>query len=467
MEKSQNTAPVICISFRSHMEPQVAFWYSTQARELGMRTRLKPLIVMALLALGAGGAAESKAPPKSSPPPAQKPASTMKTPMVFYLAKGEPDACGLGCSAWIAADGEIDADASQRFRAFLKRQSGPKRPIYFQSPGGSVTAALAIGRMLRERGLTAGVARTVPEGCPPGFVREEGCEAIKRSGRELKAALSSVSASCSSACVYTLVGASSREVAPQALLGVHASTINTNKIPKGVRIPSKLISQSRAEGNRRIARYLAEMGMQRALLDAAEKYPHETIHYLTREEIVQFGIDPRRHLESQWAINDSTGKVRLTKMFAEMEPGDAHFQIVFLGVQCGVANLFSFQYTRRIDPGEEPNPKPLKISAASVAFNLTSTSLVNGKEPNSRFDVRYGSVPFKSLQGVAADDHIQIAEVPKDEQQAASSRAVTISTLGLNQGLTTLTQRCSDQVSKPPPGFNGVTFTPAAPRQSP
>jgi hypothetical protein len=28
-------------------------------------------------------------------------------PMVFYLAKGEPDSCGSGCSEWIAAEGRI------------------------------------------------------------------------------------------------------------------------------------------------------------------------------------------------------------------------------------------------------------------------------------------------------------------------------------------------------------------------
>ena len=35
-------------------------------------------------------------------------------PIVFYLAKGEADACGPGCNEWIAAEGQIDAGAARR-----------------------------------------------------------------------------------------------------------------------------------------------------------------------------------------------------------------------------------------------------------------------------------------------------------------------------------------------------------------
>ena len=29
-------------------------------------------------------------------------------PMIFFVAKGEPNACGPGCSEWIAAEGTFD-----------------------------------------------------------------------------------------------------------------------------------------------------------------------------------------------------------------------------------------------------------------------------------------------------------------------------------------------------------------------
>ena len=42
---------------------------------------------------------------------------------------------------------------------------------------------------MRERGLTAGVGWTVPQGCDPRQAREEACDKLKRSGRDLAAQL--------------------------------------------------------------------------------------------------------------------------------------------------------------------------------------------------------------------------------------------------------------------------------------
>jgi hypothetical protein len=39
----------------------------------------------------------------------------------------------------------------------LRKLGSRKLPVYFHSPGGSVIAAFQIGRLLRARGLTAGV----------------------------------------------------------------------------------------------------------------------------------------------------------------------------------------------------------------------------------------------------------------------------------------------------------------------
>src|SRR5262249_61647097 len=88
------------------------------------------------------------------PPPAAIPAKpTVATPpakaapmppIVFFTAKGEPNACGPGCSEWIAAEGTIDPGAEDRLRALLKRLGGRKPPIYFHSPGGPGPGGLPI-----------------------------------------------------------------------------------------------------------------------------------------------------------------------------------------------------------------------------------------------------------------------------------------------------------------------------------
>jgi hypothetical protein len=97
----------------------------------------------------------------------EQPVKLSAGPINFYLAKGEPDACGPGCSEWIAAEGYFDPDAAERFRMFMRRLRGASRPIFFSSPGGIQEQALSIGRLMRLRGMTAGVAITLPDGCDP------------------------------------------------------------------------------------------------------------------------------------------------------------------------------------------------------------------------------------------------------------------------------------------------------------
>jgi len=231
----------------------------------------------------------SPAPSKDSPAsPADKArAAVRENPMVFYLARGEADSCGPGCSEWIAAEGQIIKGTADRMRAFLKRQSGPKRPIYFYSPGGIASDALTMGRLMHDGGFTAGVAETVAQDCEPAE-----CERTKKSGHELRAKFNTFAASCASACVYALVGARVREVAPDAVLGIHAAkTKILSKIPKGIHIPPNFYSDFHKKSNREIARYLVDMGLKPALLEAAEKIPHEDIKVLTRDEIIRYGID--------------------------------------------------------------------------------------------------------------------------------------------------------------------------------
>ena len=129
---------------------------------------LRLLVLLAMLGLpAAASAGPSMASAPGKPDSTQtKPAETKPTqtksaslppPIVFFLAKGEPNACGPGCQEWIAADGTFDPGADGRLRALLKKLGGRKLPIFFHSPGGSITAGLGIGRLMRERGLTAGV----------------------------------------------------------------------------------------------------------------------------------------------------------------------------------------------------------------------------------------------------------------------------------------------------------------------
>jgi hypothetical protein len=260
---------------------------------------------MVIAATAGPAAAQADRPGKSAPK--SKQSSPITTPIVFYAAKGQPDACGPGCSEWIAAEGQFDVGAPQRLRTFLARHSastartdapsdGRKLPIFFHSSGGLQDQAIAIGRLLREREMTAGVSRTIPAGCVGAS--DEACRALKQSGKKLDAELRSV-ASCNSACVYALVGGKARQVPPGARLGVHSGRLIQVRPDGRVEFVSHSSSPAGdkarfAEMNAKLQRYLREMRMDSGLFELASRIPHEQIHYLSRDEIVRFGNRPAR-----------------------------------------------------------------------------------------------------------------------------------------------------------------------------
>jgi hypothetical protein len=109
----------------------------------------------------ARASAETSTPPRSTAAEAY----TQANPMIFVVARGRTDACGPGCSEWIAADGMFDNGIEKRFRDFLVSVGGRNLPIYFNSIGGIIGQSRVIGRILRERRMTASVGQTIPEGC--------------------------------------------------------------------------------------------------------------------------------------------------------------------------------------------------------------------------------------------------------------------------------------------------------------
>src|SRR5580700_6170246 len=99
----------------------------------------------------------TQAKPTQVKPAQVKPSDT--PPMAFFVAKGEANACGPGCSEWIAADGKIDLAAAQRLRALLAKLGRRKLPVFFNSAGGAVIGAIALGRVIRSQKIEVSVAR--------------------------------------------------------------------------------------------------------------------------------------------------------------------------------------------------------------------------------------------------------------------------------------------------------------------
>src|SRR5262249_41946654 len=130
-----------------------------------------------------------------------------------------------GCNEWIAAEGRFDPDAAQRFSDFLVALSRRDLPIFFNSVGGNAGEAAKIGKLLRERRMTTGVGRTMPDECRPAVATDDPCRRLMQSKLEHKARLTTTGARCFSACVEAFAGGSTRQVARDAQLGIHSARL--------------------------------------------------------------------------------------------------------------------------------------------------------------------------------------------------------------------------------------------------
>jgi hypothetical protein len=375
-------------------------------------------------------------------------------PMVFYVAKGEPNACGTGCREWIAAEGTIDRDAPARLRALLSRLGPRKLPIYFHSPGGSVDGGLAIGRLMRERRMTAGVGRTIPRGCDPLQEHEAACDDVKRAGRELLAELRSARTLCNSSCVYALIGATVREVGAGARVGVHEIALGRFD-ERGQPAPldrknlsAEQLRQVRSE-EARIARYVAEMGIDKGLFDAATQIVHERIRYLSHDEIARFGIDRREFQESRWMLDEGPpGPLAVLKFVVEARAANKggeprQYRTTRIRLTCDRrAGEIGFEYGRELAASDKP---------ASVAVTTRSDAFVlprRGKPVLGYNDLeiedRFARVPIAFFE--EAGDAIEIRQAPDnaapDKASAPTRLTIRLTTHGLSDSIGVLARHC-------------------------
>jgi len=215
-----------------------------------------------------------------------------KEPLTFFVAHGAENACGTGCSQWIAVEGQFDKGSAGRFAAFVKRLDAKGLPVFLNSTGGLTDEGIAFGRFLRSNGMRAGVAASKPD-----CVRLKPAECKAVLAAKPVAATWSSNATCSSACVFALLGATERSVPAEVKLGIHSTAYfcfrkdgrvmqPVGKSKDAIECRSKLAVRAQ-----QLTRYIAEMGISGELISAMNSVPSSRIRYLTRDEIRRYGIE--------------------------------------------------------------------------------------------------------------------------------------------------------------------------------
>lgn len=400
--------------------------------------------IAAVLACGLASAAPAAAAPAAGPQ-APETLAILKRPLIFFVAKGEPNACGPGCNEWIAADGMFDAGAPRRLRALLVRLEGRKLPIFFHSPGGLTSSALEIGRLLRQRKMTAGVSRTVPAGCVAAS--EEKCRELMQTGEALEAELRNF-ALCASGCVYALIGAQLRHVPPGARIGVHTGKIAGKDVD----------GRYRAMSNARTARYLQEMGIAGAFFDVVLKVPYEQMHFLSRDELAQFGIDRSAVRETRWTAMDwpwagmewPPQPFSVVKFVVEASGEQRkQYRAAAIRLSCAGPERVALRYFRKMASTETvAAPGSIELSAEGEKLSFPRAVSMSKIDPleTGWFEARYISAPFTFFEAAATRDSIEIVESDPTEA-TASPRILKLSTDGLSKALERLKKACDSRRS--------------------
>jgi hypothetical protein len=345
-------------------------------------------------------------------------------PMVFIVATGEPNACGRGCNEWIAGQGQFDESAAQRFREFLAVLAKRDLPIFFNSDGGLLREAVQIGLILRENRMTAGVARTVAEGCQLGFPLDDGCRRLMQSKHEHKARLYFGGARCASACVYAIIGASTRHVDPGATLRIHSS-----------------VGREIDKTENSLRRYVVGMGVDPALVDATAKIP-SSFRGLSRGDMERFGIETRGVHETPWfAYHGPAGEFLLLKSVTHPtgDPGD-QYRTSIVGLACSpFPSSIRFMYHQELATKKSRTPPMIQVKIGDSLIDLSTLNRQKDLIEKS-FDLEP-----RQLRSAIKTGSFEITEMFDQSVIKTPSRVVRFSTFGLSSNIVALESKCASK----------------------
>ena len=404
------------------------------------------LLVAALLLIVTESRAET---------PAEKAGFAPK--LVMYLARGAANSCGPGCDRWIAVEGEVDIGAAARIRRFLGSVQDTQRPIYFHSPGGVVEPSFVIGRLLRSRKAIARVGRTIVTACAAGTQVDAACLKIKNGGGEIEAELKTRNAMCNSACGYLFLGATTREVALDAALGVHNSklTLVVHGDP-----PPQVVAEFKQRGvaraDRERAAFVAAMGIKGELNDLIRTVKFESIHVLTRPELYRFGIDTRSFIETAWTLEAEARPY--ARKVALLKQGDgASFRTMEWRLFCANKDRAQLMFAREFD--ETAAGKATVVLAAGV----DKDEEVGGFLARAgKYEIWSGAVFPDALKAILASQHLRVRENTPMPDGTTGHSTFEIETVGLQPAWTQLVASCAATVTaKPAAAAPSVNTAPA------
>jgi hypothetical protein len=225
------------------------------------------------------------------------------TAMRVVLVRSSETGCEPNCPEWIAARGEITLATQAEFKTAYKRARVKSVPVVIDSVGGSVEAAIAIGKLIRKNQSPVIVGMSLLTPCVP---TDEACGSGKKSAY-VRASHIIIPGYCLSACGLVLAGGTERMTMTNTI-GTHQITRNPSferiRVRETYRIVNgrKKVVSKKVVGRKTvilpvttklskayrkmIAQYFAAMNVNPEYFDYFERAKPESIYFLTDAELV-------------------------------------------------------------------------------------------------------------------------------------------------------------------------------------
>jgi hypothetical protein len=294
----------------------------------------------------------------------------------------------------------------------------------------------------------------LPAKCDRQNPRDPSCDELKRSGRDLAAELDTRDGVCASACVYAVLGGAVRDVGAGARLGIHDTSIaptirSLDEIGRIVDRPTNLsaeMERSALEASQHaIASYLKEMSINPVLLTAAHAISREKLHFLTREEIVAFGIDRRDAVESTWSLADKSAGLSAVKLIEARDVEAGAFRKAMLTLTCRDKTTVQLQYVHEIGAETESPPGELRVTAGGRSFPLTRLGSAAEGGNRSRVGNHGTELPLAALDEAAfvIETNAPSGHGPDSRPDSPAGPSVYLAVEVASPALGALARRCS------------------------
>jgi hypothetical protein len=170
----------------------------------------------------------------------------------------QPLTIALGSGGVLKLQGTIEPGSATRFAEEVEARGEYVTTVVFDSPGGSVDDAIAIGALISLRGFTTSV--------------EAG-------------------GLCASSCPLAFAGGKERLATPASAIGVHQfyAALAVGEAPTAVPAAGEALSNAQRV-TARITRHLVAMGVDQAVWLHALETPPDRLYYLSPDELVEYKL---------------------------------------------------------------------------------------------------------------------------------------------------------------------------------